>query len=390
MNSTYGRWLAHGTLVLALGVLLSACSSSNSPTNPTPPDPAGKRLASVSGTVTGAASIDVNGITIGLSSTGSPRTVVTSSDGSWRIDSVPAGAYTVAPTKAGLNFVPSETDITVDTASITGIAFLAREAISTGNRPDLVEIPAGEFVMGTGYPYELAGTPKLRVRFTRGWYAAITETTQEQFQRVMGYNPSAAVVVGGPVNGLALLEMMQYCNKLSELEGLTPCYALTDVSYVWNNEANGYRLPTDAEWEYMARAGDTTVAYGRSEHYTQDDGPERVISIIGDIAWFLWNSADPPDYSNPKGPFQVALKRPNAWGLYDVLGNVVECVYDQRVQDRKELSVDPVGIPGRTENRMPVRGGHFKLTTLGLPWSGNADVRVKQAVWGFRVVRSMF
>lgn len=138
---------------------------------------------------------------------------------------------------------------------------------------------------------------------------AVFPVTQSLYAQVTGQRPSSAHGEGLPVEGVSWWDAARFCNALSREEGLAPVYLLRadaeDAEGVeWDASADGYRLPTEAEWEHACRAGTTGPRYGP----------------LDEIAWHRRNSNE--------RVHDVGVRQPNTWGLYDMLGNVWEWCWD--------------------------------------------------------------
>jgi formylglycine-generating enzyme required for sulfatase activity len=211
----------------------------------------------------------------------------------------------------------------------------------------LKRIPAGEFLMGSpdgdnqAYPDE---QPQHRVRITRPFCVGVFEVTQGQYQAVMGQNPSSFKGSSElPVEQVSWLDAVRFCNRLSEQERLQPFYEINgDNVCVPDWDGTGYRLPTEAEWEYACRAGRTT-------RYSFGDDEAR----LGEFAWFAGNSG--------KKTRPVGQKQPNGFGLYDMHGNVWEWCWDRYAADYYKRSPvdDPPGAAGVSDRVF--RGGCWLL-----------------------------
>ena len=233
----------------------------------------------------------------------------------------------------------------------------------------LVPIPAGKFLMGDkdevdAPPHEVSVSAFLMDKHL---------VTQDQFQRLMGANPSRWKGGQNPVEQLRWSDAVKFCNKRSEAEGLKPCYDLTTLKCDFS--ADGYRLPTEAEWEYACRAGTTTA-------YFFGTSPAKA----GDYAWLDKNSGGKPH--------PVGQKQPNPWGLYDMAGNVWQWCNDFYEVEyyAKSPKQDP---PGPTEGKNKVlRGGAWRFSAdncrSGYRYNenpGSADVCFGYDIYGFRCVR---
>jgi len=268
-------------------------------------------------------------------------------------------------------------------------------------RPALVEIPAGAFDMGSdrSTPGAISRNERPVHRVTiSAFRMAATEVTQAQFEAVMGFNPSHFKGANLPVGDVGWYEVVAYANALSRREGLQPAYRVepgstsTAPQVFWDRQADGYRLPTEAEWEYAARAGSTTDTYaGDLRRMGPGFGggcePEPMLDGIG------WHCGNAP----VEGGMPVGRLRPNAWGLHDMLGNVWEWVWDW--DDNfvpgpysGEARADPTGKPGNGPGARLLRGGSWYSSPPAL----RASMRIGHVVWtdyshidyGFRIARN--
>ena len=209
----------------------------------------------------------------------------------------------------------------------------------------LVPIPAGTFTMGEGKTAH-------KVTLTQAFYLGVYEVTQQQYEKVMGSKPSNFKGPQNPVEQVSWNDAVEFCRKLSEQEGVE------------------YRLPTEAEWEYACRAGTTTkYSFGDIE------------SELADYAWYDENSGDT---THP-----VGSKKPNAWGLYDMHGNVWEWCEDWYESYPSGSLTDPTGASSGSDR--VYRGGCWSIQLpiycrSAFRYRDSPDDRIRNL--GFRVLRS--
>lgn len=248
----------------------------------------------------------------------------------------------------------------------------------------MVSIPGGSFQMGHNYVYDPAipdnvnkyyrdEQPVHKVTLS-AFRMSATEITQEQYKKVAGQNPSTFTGdTNLPVTNVSADAAFEFCNMLSEAAGFEPCYDPKTKRCDFSK--NGFRLPTEAEWEYACRAGTTTTLFntGNTE------------SNLNRSGWYIRNSGGK---THP-----VACKEPNTWGFYDMHGNVWEFCYDGFLQDTSygpypaETVTDPIGIEYH-DMRVMRGGGWFsepsdcRSSVKSCFWTGGGNYYI-----GFRVVR---
>ena len=220
-----------------------------------------------------------------------------------------------------------------------------------------VPIPAGEFMMG--YP---APAPKHSVKITQSFHLGAFEVTQEQYEEVMGDNPSQFKGAQNPVENVSWDDAVEFCRRVSELPEE-------------KSAGHEYRLPTEAEWEYACRAG-TTTAYS----FGDDDSP------LGEFEWYSENSQ--------KSSHPVGEKKPNPWGLYDIHGNVSELCQDWFGGYPADSVTDPTGpsagsarVTRGSSWRLPAKYCRSGVRGQIVPSSHTNDPPDRGSSVGFRVVR---
>ena len=256
---------------------------------------------------------------------------------------------------------------------------------------NMVRVEGGTFQMGgTGYYDDEKPVHTVTVKsFSMGKY----EVTQKEYQEVMGTNLSSFKGDNLPVEQVSWYDAIEYCNARSRKEGLTPAYTIDksrsdpnntnkydDVRWVvmWNRNANGYRLPTEAEWEYACRAG-TRTPFSTGNNIT--------------TSMANYNGKDSPFDSNAKGinrekTTMVGSFAPNPWGLYDMHGNVQEWCWDWYGDYSSEAQTNPVGASSGSY-RMK-RGGYWDdaaANARSVSRSSN-DPNLRHNGLGFRVARN--
>ncbi len=210
-----------------------------------------------------------------------------------------------------------------------------------------VLIPGGTFMMGAAAEHQVV--------ISKPYYMQVTEVTQGQWQKVMASNPSMFKACGDdcPVENISWVDVQEFIRRINQKEGV-----------------NKYRLPSEAEWEFACRAGSVTK-----------DAPGGKEDEFGDYAWY--------DANSDRKTHSVATKKPNAWGLYDMHGNVSEWCQDWYDDYPEAVAIDPKG-PSSGQHKV-LRGGSWlgSTATLSSNFRGEDYAVVRCNDIGFRLVRDL-
>jgi len=269
----------------------------------------------------------------------------------------------------------------------------------------MVKVPGGTFTMGDNLSEQQDEKPEHQVKLDT-FFIARHEVTQELFKGVMGYNPSYfSDNPQNPVEQVSWYDAVEFCNRLSMLMGLKPSYTITknantdefsnDLLVGIIDSANGFRLPTEAEWEYAARDGAETL-HATSQQYAGSN-------TLDSVGWYWKNSGDSLldgewDYDsivmNNCKTHSFGQLKPNALGIYDMSGNVWEWCQDwydedyyQKCKDQG-IVVNPYGT--QIGAYRVLRGGSWISTAVICRMAARytADPGYRWDFYGFRLVLS--
>jgi formylglycine-generating enzyme required for sulfatase activity len=209
--------------------------------------------------------------------------------------------------------------------------------------PRMIRVDGGTYLQGSAET-QYAANERVHATTVSPFYIAETETTQKLWGAIMGKNPSKFRGEERPVEYVSWLDAVLFCNELSAREGLEGAYTIEEGVVTWNRAANGYRLPTEAEWEFAARGGSRAAsAETPLARAPYAGGTEADI-----VAWYDRNSA--------KSTQPVGRKEPNELNLYDMSGNVWEWCWDWYGEYPKAEVADFEGAPKGAGQKV-LRGG---------------------------------
>ncbi|GHT65420.1 hypothetical protein FACS1894110_07240 [Spirochaetia bacterium] len=236
----------------------------------------------------------------------------------------------------------------------------------------LAPIPAGTFTMGSPASEAYRDRDEVQHEVSlKSFLMEAYEVTQKSYREIMGINPSSFQGDTLPVEQVSWFDAVNYCNKRSIAEGLNPAYVINGENVSWNRSANGYRLPTEAEWEYACRAGSSapfstgnTISTGQANYRS-----------TGNV-WQYEQQGSFRERTSAVGSFL-----PNTWGLYDMHGNVYEWCWD--------WFGDYPDAPS-TGTKKVIRGGswYYSVINTRAAYRDSSAPVTRQNTIGFRVTRN--
>lgn len=239
--------------------------------------------------------------------------------------------------------VSQSTKIDTDNAEKTS------DSVMAAPPENFVLITGGTFEMGSPDAESWRSDDELQHTVSvSDFYMSIYELTQEEYSDVMGSNPSSFSGNRLPVESVTWLDAVQYCNVRSEKEGLTPAYTIEGQVVTWDRSADGYRLPTEAEWEYACRAGTVTPFNTENSISAEEANYYGHYPYEIEDNYFSQGNLTTKPGEYRQTTVDVDSFSPNPFGLYNMHGNVGEWVWDYYDSYSMEEQTDPAGAESGT------------------------------------------
>ncbi len=241
---------------------------------------------------------------------------------------------------------------------------------------EMVRIEPGTYTRGDDV--DTYAQPKHLVTITKAFWIGKYELLGSEYNKVMGEGADYYESERHPLDSVNWFDAVEFCNKLSEYEGLTPVYTINGEDVSWDQNADGYRLPTEGEWELACRAGTSTSLY--NGEMPRIDFSPHTHPLLDEIAWYGKTMGGAAN--------QVGLKQPNNFGLYDMIGNVGEFCWDWAAKYSAEPKTDPTGP--ESGQRKIARGGAFSTLPNQSRCGTRFDLVIKGAATGsgLRIARN--
>ena len=304
-------------------------------------------------------------------------------------EAVPDAPAATEITEEAAPDTPAATEITEEAAPGTPVPTESAESEARQVSDHFVWIEGGTFLMGSPDTENWRIDDETQHEVTvSGFWMSPYEVTQSEYKRLMGVNPGSFTGENLPVENVSWMDAVRFCNAMSADAGLTPAYAIDGQTVVWDRGADGYRLPTEAEWEYACRAGtsapfNTIHAIGPEEANYYGHYPYEI-----EENYFNDSVLETRPGRYRQTTVEVNSFEPNAWGLYCMHGNVNEWCWDLYGAYDLSSTTDPTGA--QTGTRRVYRGGGWNDFGKNLRSAYRAAGELNMASFnlGIRLVRS--